>query len=390
MSKKQLFLLFVCNFIPACIGTGFLALLPVHLDRLGADPATTGNYLAVAFASLSVSTIIAGRLSDWLQRRKELLILGGLLGIPCAWFMSQATSITQLMILMALLWFAGGLISTTVYILAGLFAEEHERGRIFGILGLCIPVASIFTGLVSGPIVDRWGFEGLFAAAALIYIGIPVSGVFVTDVKVKPIITKNEKAPSTLSIVFRSRPFVLLCFASIIAHVVNSAIILGRPLIMDGFNFDATAIASTGAVGGLVATPLPLLIGWLSDRFGRKPFIVLSYLMMIASLITLIAASQLWHFWTSSALQTQLSATIVVGSALMTDLFPKQMLGAPLAWFNASPWIGFVIGFISAGAAINSFGMVPTMVGGIVLLLIAIMLLIPIQRQQTQIQVEAA
>jgi MFS family permease len=388
MSTKQLILLFICNFIPACIGTGFLTLLPVHLDRLGADPATTGNYLAVAFAALAVSTIIAGRLSDWLQRRKELLILGGLLGVPCAWFMSEATSINQLMILMALLWFAGGLIATTVYILAGLFAEEHERGRVFGILGLCIPVASVLTGLTSGAIVDRWGFQALFVAAALLYIGVPVLGLFVTDVKVAPIM--NEKAPSSLSIMLRARPFVLLCFASIIAHIVNSAIILGRPLIMDGFNFDATAIASAGAAGGLVATPLPLLIGWLSDRFGRKPFLVLSYLMLIASLIALIAASQLWHFWTSSALQTQLSATLVVGSALMTDLFPKQILGAPLAWFNASPWIGFVIGFSSAGAAINSIGMMPTLIGGIVLILIAIVLVIPIQRRQPQYQVEAA
>jgi MFS family permease len=388
MTRKQLVTLFIVNIIPPSIGTAFLGLLPVHLDRLGADPATTGNYLAVAFLSLAISTIIAGRISDWLQRRKELLIAGGLLAIPCAWLMSEATTITELMILMAVLWFAGGMVATMVNILAGLYAEEHERGRVFGILWLCIPLSSVFTGLTTGQIVDRWGFEGLFVLAALLYICVPVAGLFLSDKQVAPI--KNENAPSSLRLILGSRTVVLLCFASIIAHVANSVNILGRPLIMDGLQYDATAIASAAAAGGLVTLPLPLLIGWLSDRLGRKPFLVLCYLLSMGGLIALSAASQLWHFWASSALQTTLVASLVVGSALITDLFPKQMLGAPLALFNATPWFGFVIGFSGAGAAMNSFGMNPALISGIVLTLIAIALVIPIQRRQAQYQVEVA
>jgi MFS family permease len=388
MTKKQLFTLFVCSVVPPAVGTGLLGLLPVYLTRLGADSALTGLFLAASFLALAISTVVAGRLSDWLQRRKPLLIMGGVLAIPSAWLMGLATSIAELTVLMAVLSFAGGIVITMVNILAGLFADENERGRIFGIIALSVPLAGLFSGLTSGPIVDRWGYPALFALSALLYVVVPVTGFFVKDKMVVPLI--SEGAPSSLRALFTTRTFLFLFFASIVAHTANSENILARPLIMDSLNYDATAIASTGAVGGLVTLPLPILIGWLSDRLGRKPFLILCYLMTTAGLVMLASASELWHFWAATALQGVLVASLVVGSALITDTFPKGILGAPLSLFNATPWIGFVVGFGGAGAAMNAFGMGPTLISGALLTLIAALLLIPIPRRQPQYQAERA
>jgi MFS family permease len=140
----------------------------------------------------------------------------------------------------------------------------------------------------------------------------------------------------------------------------------------------------------LVTLPLPLLIGWLSDRLGRKPFLIVCYLMTTVGLVILASASQLWHFGASSAFQVALVPSLVVGSALITDIFPKEMLGAPLSLFNATPWIGFVVGFSSGGSAMNAYGIGPTLMSGVLLTLVAIIVLIPIQKRQPQFQVERA
>jgi MFS family permease len=388
MSKRQLIALFVCSFVPPAVGTGLLGLMPVYLTRLGADPAVTGFYFAISFLALAISTIIGGRLSDRLQHRKALLIAGGLLAIPLAWLMTEATTIAQLTIFSALLSFAGGIVVTMVNILAGLFAEEHERGRVFGIIAFGVPLSGLFSGLTTGPIVDRWGFPALFMLSTLLYIVVPVVGLFLKDKVVVPV--KDERVSLSLRSLFNNRTFIFLFFASVVAHLANSVSILGRPLMMDSLDFGATAIASTGAVGSLVILPLPILIGWLSDRLGRKPFLALCYLLSAIGLVALAFSSELWHFWAAAALQGSLIASLVVGSALITDTFPQEVLGSPLSLFNATPWIGFVIGFASAGAAMNVVGMTSSLLSGAVLALVAIVILLPIQKHRAEFQVEQA
>ena len=143
------------------------------------------------------------------------------------------------------------------------------------------------------------------------------------------------------------------------------------------------AIASTGAVGGIVAMPLPLLMGWLSDRTGRKIFLYLGYLAGIASLSVLAISTSLWHFCIVLVLQTIfMTVSATVGNALVTDLLPQESLGRGLSLFGATGWIGGVLGFAGAGYALQSLGTLPTFIIGICLTLIAIVLLIPIRSRE--------
>jgi MFS family permease len=159
---------------------------------------------------------------------------------------------------------------------------------------------------------------------------------------------------------------------------------------MDKLRFNATAISGTVTVGGLISLLLPFLTGWLSDRFGRKPFLIFLYLTTMAGLIVTALALQLWHFWAATALQIAISASIAVGSALVTDLVPQETLGVALAWFGATNWIGFIIGFAGTGNAIKAFGMTATLMFGVLLSMIAVVLLIPIRQPAPKLQVENA
>jgi MFS family permease len=374
MGKQQATALCVCTVVIYCGISGLVGLMPVYLTRLGADATVTGLFLASAYLALALSNVVAGRVSDRFQRRKLLLILGGVLAAPLAWLMSRATTVGPLWALMASLWFVIGVPMTMANILTGLSSASEERGRSFGLLGLSSGIGLFFGGLVSGPIVDRRGFPALFATVAGLYLLVPLAGRFVQD---QAITARKVAAPIGRHIV-GNRTFTLLFVASILAQAANIVIFLSRPLIMDARHFDATTISRAGAVGSLVTLPLPLVIGWLADRIGRKAVIAACFLAPPLGLLVQAAAVRPWHFWVSSVLATVLGFSTVAGAALLADTFPDASLGTALALLNATPWIGIVIGLSAGGLAIRVLQMTAALLLAALLSLVALLLLLPV------------
>jgi MFS transporter, DHA1 family, multidrug resistance protein len=366
MSKQQFVALFAISFAAYFVGGGLMGLLPVYLGQMGVEPSMMGFYFACAFVALAISSTLAGRLSKQFGRRKPFIIGAALLAGPLVWLMGQSQGLVPLMLFTTALWFVAGIITTMVNILAGLYAEESERGRVFGILGLAIPLSGLVSGFVSGYIVDYWGgYPSLFTLLGLSYLTIPLTGIFLQD---RVLLLEDEKPKGRFS---PSMPFILLFLATALAHVVNAISMLSRPLIMDGLNYDATAISIANAMGGLIALPLPILVGWLSDRVGRKSMLIFCFIATGIALIVLLGATDLWQFWLSSALQTMLVGSIVVGSAFVSDMYDKENLSVALSIFGASPWVGFVLGFSLTGSSIQAFTINPTLIAGIALTFVA-------------------
>jgi MFS family permease len=126
--------------------------------------------------------------------------------------------------------------------------------------------------------------------------------------------------------------------------------------------------------------PLPLLLGLLSDRVGRKRFLTLCFLSATAGLLGLVFSTSLWHFWITSTLITVSFITGAIGTALVTDIVPQESLGRGLSLFGATNWIGGILGCAGAGYAVQHFGPVSTFVAGALLPLMAVGLLIAIRR----------
>jgi len=379
MSKKQLFALFVCSLVPWVVGNGLLPLLPVYAAHLGAESAVAGYYLSFSYLALTSGTIAAGWLSDRLQRRKALLVVAGVVVAPGFWLMGRATNVWQLTVLTASVWFMGGVGLALISILTGLFAEETERGKVFGILSLTGALGTTIGGLTTGPIADRWGYPTMFAAVSFFVILWPLSALLVED-KVVARVRPGEASTA------RESPgmgggFFLLLLASLTVAVAIFVSQLGLSLAMNDLGFVAAAISSTGAIGGAFSLPLPPLIGWLSDRVERKRLLALFYLTGTVGLLILAVSASLWHFWVVASLMAVfVSVNGAVGSALVTDLVPQEALGKGMSLFNAATWVGGIIGFAGAGYAIQNLGAISTFIIGACLPLIAIALLIPIRR----------
>jgi MFS family permease len=377
MNKKQVMSLFVCSLVPWTVGNGLVPLLPVYATTLGADQSTAGNYLAFSYIALALGAVSAGWVSDRLGHRKISIILSGLVGIPAAFTLGLVESILALTLLTALLWFCGGLGLALMGILTGMSTREDQRGKIFGILSLTGGLGALTGGLTAGALVDRWGYPTLFSVTAIFLVLWPLSGLFLTEVKTTRV-DREEGGATTKPQLGRS--YYFLFSASLVASIAAFVIVLGRSLLMGELAFNATDISLTGAVSGIISMPLPLLMGWLSDRTGRKIYLVLAYLAAGSSLAILVFSSSLWHFATVMALQAFFTGVNgSVGNALVTDLLPQEALGRGLSLFNATSWIGGVLGFAGAGYAMQNLGMLPTFIIGGCLPLVGILLLVPLR-----------
>jgi len=382
MSKRQLLALCLCSLILWTEGNGILPLLPVYATRLGAAPAVAGYYLAFSYLALALGTVAAGWLSDRFQRRKVLLVVAGVVSIPLIWLMGSAANVWILTVLTATAWFLGGMGLTLISILAGLSAEEAKRGRVFGILALTNGLGGLIGGSTTGLIADRWGYPTMFSVLALGCVVYPLAGLFLEDKRGSH---QDEAAHGGKGPAGLGKSFYYLFVASLGASVAVFVSALGRSLAMNQLGFAAAAIASTAAIGGAVSLPLPPLMGWLSDRAGRKRFLALCYGGGMAGLLVLAASVSLWHFWITALLGTVLGAVNMgLGSALVTDLVPRESLGRGMSLFTASVWIGGIVGFAGTGYGIQNLGMVTTLVIGVCLVLIAAFLLIPIRQVERE------
>jgi len=375
VSKKQFALLLVCSLIPWTCGNGLLPLLPVYAARLGANSAVAGYYLAFAYIAIALGAISAGWVSDGLHRRKLPLIIASSLMVPLVWLLGHVHTIWELTVFTAIIWLCGGLGLALISILAGLSAGENERGKIFGTLALTSGLGALIGGLGVGWLVDRWGYISMFNILAIFSAAWPLVALLLEEKDKKQpqvINTHEEKSPGM------GKSFYWLFTATLLFAIPGFFAALIRSLVMNKLGFSPLDINSTGAIGGLVAMPFPLLMGWISDRIGRKTFLYTAYLLGFASFVLLAFSTALWHFLAAFALGGIAGGAYGVGNALVTDLVPRESIGKGLAVIASAEWIGAVVGFATAGYLLQNLGLALTFTIGGCVALAAVGLLIPV------------
>jgi MFS family permease len=301
-------------------------------------------------------------LTGWLADRlghQRLFIGAGVVGLPAIILLGQATTLWQVVILTAITWFCGGVGLTLVSVFTALQAEGNSRGKSFGLTWLAFPLATVIGGLTVGQLVTWQGYPLMFAALGVVWAGWPVVGLL--GLEYKPISAPAPSAEVTDGVPLQfGGTFYLVLWGVLLSATATYLSRLGMSLSMQALNFSAGAVASTATVGGLITIPVTLLIGTLSDRLGRKGFLIVGYVLAAGGALTLSAATQLWHFWLASALLfVAMSVNGSVVPALATDLLAPTALSRGLAWLNAMSRVGGMVGFASAGYLMDTLGATP-------------------------------
>lgn len=379
MQTRALVALFIAYLLIASVANGLGALWPVYIAQLGGRTAFMGYYTAVGTLAMTVGTLGAGWLADRSQRRKLLFMLACAVMGVCMLLFSRVQTLLQL----TLVNFAGGIATGAGYglvsIMGGLLAGEKERGRVFGILTLAMNASLLVGGVAAGPIADRWGFPTLFLVCAGVTVVSLGSGLLLDDVKVEKAAAATTAASGRRGLF--SRSFVLLLAATLFSAFAWLVGRLGLFIAMGQLGFAATAISLSTAVGGIISLPAPLVLGWLSDRMGRRRLMLGCYAAGVASLIVLAWATGLAAFWCAAALNSILYVSTALASALVTDLAPRESLDLGMSWLWGVTNLGTVIASPATGLGLQYLGQQNAFLIALLAPVVAIVLLMGVRER---------
>jgi|GEM_PF-2432009 len=384
MSRKDLAVLFIIMFLNFVAAITVLPFLPIFaLTYPGVDEGQAGLFLAVVSGALTAGTIIGGWLAEKFQARKLQILVSCGMGLVSFFLIGYTTQIWQLTILACVAWFAVGMATNMVRTIAGILVNENERGQVFGIIGAAVSLAALIAGIIGGQIVDRWSIATLFMIMSVVFIAEFVIALFVKDVIVKPSDTVNTGGKKAFQ---AGLSFWLLVIATVVSYGALSEIIMGRPLLMDELGFDGKAISGVLIAGGLVSLPMTFLVGWLSDKLGRKTLISICFLLPVPGMALLAFSGLIWQFWLSEILLAFIGIANAVGFAFVTDLVDKESLDTAMSYFGASGWMGTIIGFIFVGYIIDWGGLSITFVSAAIVMFISLLLILAISQGKKKIQ----
>mgnify|MGYP005837041747 CR=1 FL=1 len=148
----------------------------------------------------------------------------------------------------------------------------------------------------------------------------------------------------------RSRPFVALYVAVFVATMGISMVSPLLPVYAEKLGASGIWLGLTFSIFAIVQTFVGPFAGRLSDRYGRKPFIVAGLLVYLVAALGYLTAQSFYQviaFRAFSGLGTSLIFS--VARAYVGDLTPKGQEGRWLGVFATADIVGFGTGPLVAG-----------------------------------------
>jgi MFS family permease len=317
-------------------------LLPVFLTAtLGADAAFVGAIEGAAETTAALLKLVSGWWSDKVQRRKPLVVIGYIVASIARPLVAIAQSASQVLAIRVTDRVGKGIRNAPRDALIAESVDPSIRGRAFG-----FHRAMDNAGGIVGPLIAFAALSGMFASLRTVFwlsaipalLAVLVLLFFVRDVPRAP--RAGGTAANALDL---RRPMggrfwkvlgVIFLFTlgnSTDAFLLLRANQLGVSVALAPILWAALHVVKT-------ASNVPG--GVLSDRVGRRPTLIVGWLIYALVYFGFARAGTAWEAWALFA-GYGLYFGLTEGSerALMADMVPLEYRGTAFGWYNLA--IGF-------------------------------------------------
>lgn len=335
-------------------------LLPAITRELSVEPRFGGWLIGVYGLAAAVVALVAGPVSDRVGRRRILLLGTGTLAVAL-WGHLVASSFTALLAARAVAGAAGGVLAGAAVAYVGDAFPYERRGWANGWVMSGLALGQVFGIPLGTVLAKREGFHAPFlgfavvvtAAFALVLVAVPQPDVpRAADVSLRRAIGTYGALLGRSATAAMAASYALT-FGGLALFVAYLPAWLGDRM---GADEDQVALLyALGGVAGIVTNPIA---GRLSDRYGRKVFIVGSCAMFgaVAALAPVVGtdlrvATGLFCVGMAAA-----AARTPAQQALVSSIVPPEQRGALLSLGSALGQGGFAVGGVLAGALYASVG----------------------------------
>jgi len=376
LSRNTFLLAFASLF--ADISTEMLyPILPIFLTQtLKASGSVVGLIEGVAGATQNIAQGISGAVSDKLQRRKPIALVGYFLAAIGKPLMGAATAWPGVLGGRFLDRLGAGTRSAPRDALIASSVDEADRGRAFGLEGVGDNTGAFVGPLLAVLLLIVWHLDIRLIFYLAVIPGL-LAFLMVVFVEERPVAVT---AKSKIDVNLRQfpKPYWKYLVATALFGIGNSSnafLILQTKDIGASLMMTILTYAGFNFVAALISYPS----GFLSDRLGRRNVLILAYAIFLVTYLgfaltrNVVLIAVLFVF---SGLYQGIFRS--VGKALASDYVPEQLRASGIGWYSATVGLFGLVASLVAGWLWDQVGHVAVflfsagfaVVGGIALLVL--------------------
>lgn len=346
--SRNTFLLALASFF-ADISTEMLyPVLPIFLTQtLNASGSVVGLVEGTAGATQNIIQGLAGSLSDKLQKRKSIALVGYLLAAIGKPLMGAATGWQGVLGGRSMDRLGAGTRSAPRDALIASSVAEADRGRAFGLEGV-----GDNTGAFFGPVLAVLLLTVLHLNIRLIFYLAVIPGLLaffmVVLVRERPI-EVAAKAKIDISLKQFPKPYWKYLLATGIFGIGNSS---NAFLILQTKDIGASLTTTILIYAGfnLVAALISYPAGFLSDRMGRRNILLVAFAVFFITYLGFAFTRRVWLIallFVGYGLYQGIFRS--VGKALASDYVPEHLRASGIGWYNTCIGLFGLIASLVAG-----------------------------------------
>jgi len=349
------FAVLVSALVIVSLGFGLLSpLMPTFGEILGMSPAALGGAYSLFSFAFVFALPPAGLLADQVGR-KRMISSGVLLFGVTTFALVLITEPYQFALLRILEGIGAAMVTPAAFALTLDIVPEGKRGVAMGTEGTAQLLGGLAGPAMGGFVAGEIDFYMPFYFAAILAVVCAVIVMFIREPKIHR--SKDEKI--SLWTMFsawkknasENSALLPLTIRGSVMGIVQGLWLLGLILFWQyelGMTLTEIGLVMSIGMATMVIGTIPF--GMMSDKYGRKRFIILGGALMAGGLMAMAFASEMWHVIVLVVI-SEFGAAVSNPSvgAMLGDVMNQKERGRVMGAYQTVQGIGNIVGFSALG-----------------------------------------